>query len=683
MATKVANAYVQIIPSAEGITGKLKSELGGASQEAGEHAGKSIANAIKSAIGAAAIGTAIKASIEQGGALEQSIGGVETLFKDSADKVVANASKAFQTAGLSANEYMETVTSFSASLLQGLGGDTAKAAELADTAIVSMSDNANKFGTDMQSIQNAYQGFAKQNYTMLDNLKLGYGGTKTEMERLVKEAAGMTDAMEKLGVSVDADSLSFDNIVTAIAVVQENMGVAGTTASEAAETIQGASNSMKAALQNLIGYISLKDELKPELITSAVQNLMKAAETYIFDNLMPAVTRIVQAIPEIISGAIEMAPGFVTAGVKMVVSLANGLMQGIPKLLTNVPKLIKSMLTALIEGVPQIVTAGVDLVGGLVDGLLQAIPEVIAAVPELVAAAINTLGDNLNLFVQKGTDLIFGLVDGLLNAIPAIIEAVPQLIGTLITSIGNFLPNLIESGIELILCLTQGLIDAIPDLIQAIPVIIESLLTGLIGNLPLIINAGIQLVIGLASGLIKAIPQLVNAVPDLVAAIWDGLYNVDWLSLGRNILYGIKDGLLSVAWSLGNAAKEAAQNALGKVKDFLGIHSPSTVFRDQVGKMMGLGIAEGINDESNAVSAAIKDLSQDTIGTFDSSISVSGSSASANGDNMVSALYAVANIIVNAINSKDTSVVIDGDAIGVAATKYINSQARRYGTAVV
>ena len=503
MASKIANAYVQIIPSAEGIAGKIKNVLNGEAQAAGESSGKTIANAIKTAISVAAIGSAIKSSIEQGAALEQSLGGVETLFKENADKVIENAERAFKTAGLSANDYMETVTSFSASLLQGLGNDTEKAAQYADMAIISMSDNANKFGTSMESIQNAYQGFAKQNYTMLDNLKLGYGGTKTEMERLIKEASTMTAEMEKLGVSVDADSMSFDNIVTAIAVVQEHMGVAGTTADEAAETISGSAAAMKAAFQNVLAYLTTGNNIQP-----AVKNLIDTTMVFAQNNLFPALQNIIGAIPT----------------------------------------------------------------------------------------------------------LIIGLIDSL--------------------------PQSVQTGIELVVRLIQGLISAIP--------------------------------------------KIIESIPQLVSAIWNGIKSVDWADLGRNILYGIKDGLVSVAWALGNAAKEAAQAALGKVKDFLGIHSPSTVFRDEVGKMMGLGIAEGIDAEANAVSRSIDALAKSTVGTFDSNISVSGTPASsATGDNIVSALYAVANMIITAIRDKDSSIVIDSDAIGKAATKYINSQNRRRGIATV
>lgn len=251
--TELAKAYVQIIPSAEGIKGKITEALGGEAASAGQSAGKSIGGnlvgTLKKALVAAGIGTAIKESIEEGAALEQSIGGIETLFKDSADTIKQYASDAYKTAGMSANEYMETATGFAASLLQGLGGNTAKAADIANMSITDMSDNANKMGTDMESIKNAYAGFSKQNYTMLDNLKLGYGGTKSEMERL------LADAQKLSGVEYNIDNLS--DVYSAIHVIQEDLDITGTTAKEAASTLSGSLSSMKAAFTNVLGNLAL------------------------------------------------------------------------------------------------------------------------------------------------------------------------------------------------------------------------------------------------------------------------------------------------------------------------------------------------------------------------------------------------------------------------------------------
>ena len=285
--TELAKAYVQIVPSADGIKGKITNALSGEASSAGDSAGKvagiSLASKLKGVIAAAGIGTVLKSALSEGANLQQSLGGIETLFEDSADKVIANAQNAYKTAGLSANEYMESVTSFSASLLQGLAGDTNKAADVADMALTDMSDNANKMGTSMELIQNAYQGFAKQNYTMLDNLKLGYGGTKTEMERLLADASKLS------GVKYDMSNLS--DVYEAIHVIQEEMGITGTTAKEAASTFSGSLASMKSALSNVLGSIALGEDIKP-----AMDALINSAGTFLFDNLFPMVGNILTGL---------------------------------------------------------------------------------------------------------------------------------------------------------------------------------------------------------------------------------------------------------------------------------------------------------------------------------------------------------------------------------------------------
>lgn len=287
MATELGKAYVQIIPSAKGISGMIQKELGGEVASAGTSAGQSLGSkmmgALSGVIAAAGIGKAIGASINEGAALQQSLGGIETLFKDSADKVKGFANEAYKTTGLSANAYMENVTGFSASLLQSLGGDTDKAANIANMAMIDMSDNANKMGTSMSSIQLAYQGFAKQNYTMLDNLKLGYGGTKQEMQRLLADAEKLT------GVKYDINNLS--DVYSAIHAIQENLDITGTTAREAATTFTGSFESMKAAAQNVLGKIAIGENVTP-----ALQSLLETTKTFLFGNFLPMIGNILSGL---------------------------------------------------------------------------------------------------------------------------------------------------------------------------------------------------------------------------------------------------------------------------------------------------------------------------------------------------------------------------------------------------
>lgn len=356
MATELGKAYVQIIPSAKGISGMIQKEMGGEVASAGVSAGESLGSkmmgAVSGVIAAAGIGKAIGASINEGAALQQSLGGVETLFKDSADKVKGFANEAYKTTGLSANAYMENVTGFSASLLQSLGGDTDKAAETANMAMIYMSDNANKMGTSMESIQLAYQGFAKQNYTMLDNLKLGYGGTKQEMQRLLADAEKLT------GVKYDINNLS--DVYSAIHTIQENLDITGTTAREAATTFTGSFESMKSAAQNVLGKLSLGEDIQP-----ALQALMETTSTFLFGNLIPMIGNILKQIPILILGGIKgVFSGIFGEGLGSIMgsivtalgsaflafkafSTVSGLLSGIPAVLTTIKTAVTGLFTVM------------------------------------------------------------------------------------------------------------------------------------------------------------------------------------------------------------------------------------------------------------------------------------------------------------------------------------------------
>ncbi|VQV13141.1 PblA [Streptococcus pneumoniae] len=356
MATELGKAYVQIIPSAKGISGMIQKEMGGEVASAGVSAGESLGSkmmgAVSGVIAAAGIGKAIRASINEGAALQQSLGGVETLFKDSADKVKGFANEAYKTTGLSANAYMENVTGFSASLLQSLGGDTDKAAETANMAMIDMSDNANKMGTSMESIQLAYQGFAKQNYTMLDNLKLGYGGTKQEMQRLLADAEKLT------GVKYDINNLS--DVYSAIHTIQENLDITGTTAREAATTFTGSFESMKSAAQNVLGKLSLGEDIQP-----ALQSLMETTSTFLFGNLIPMIGNILKQIPILILGGIKgVFSGIFGEGLGSIMgsivtalgsaflafkafSTVSGLLSGIPAVLTTIKTAVTGLFTVM------------------------------------------------------------------------------------------------------------------------------------------------------------------------------------------------------------------------------------------------------------------------------------------------------------------------------------------------
>lgn len=441
----IGKAYVQIVPSAKGISGSISKVLGGEAGSAGASAGSTIASKIKGAIGAAAIGMALKESILQGAALEQSIGGIETLFKEHADTVIKNASKAYKTAGISANSYMEQATSFSASLLQSLGGDTAKAAKYADMAITDMADNANKMGTDITRIQDAYQGFAKQNYTMLDNLKLGYGGTKTEMERLLADAQKIT------GIKYDINNLS--DVYSAIHVIQEELGVTGTTALEASKTLTGSFNAMKAAAQDLMGNLVLGRNVKSSMVA-----LADTAATFLFDNLMPALGNVLMGLPVAVGALLQKGfPKFLDSGAEMVTALGNGIIKGLPGFLNTVRTVIPNAVQTITKNLPSILSKGVEFISKFATGILQNLPEVIRTAGSTITSFISGIQKNLPTITQNGGKLLGNLASGIIKNLPAIIGAIVQVMGSILKAIAGYIPTMVKSGVQLITGLVSGL----------------------------------------------------------------------------------------------------------------------------------------------------------------------------------------------------------------------------------
>ncbi len=410
MAIELAKAYVQIVPSAEGIQGSITTLLGGEASRAGDHAGSvlgsGLVKAVTGVLSAAALGKTLAASITSGAALEQSIGGIETLFKDSANAVKAAAADAYKTAGLSANDYMEQTTSFAASLLQSLGNNTRAAADVAQMAMTDMSDNANKMGTDMTSIQNAYQGFAKQNYTMLDNLKLGYGGTKTEMERL------LADAEKISGVHYDLSSLA--DVYNAIHVIQTELDITGTTAKEAETTLSGSFNTMKAAASNVLGNLALGEDLTPSL-----EALSETAQTYLVGNLLPAVGRVLQGIPQAVY---TLVPEILQSGTDLMQSLSSGFLEGVPQFLSLALPALLQFTEDLRANFGSFVSSGVDLILSLTNGIVEGLPQLFAYIPDIVINIAGLINDNAPKLLAGGVALVVALGRGILNSIPLLIQ---------------------------------------------------------------------------------------------------------------------------------------------------------------------------------------------------------------------------------------------------------------------
>lgn len=559
-----------------------------------------------------------QAALDSVASLEQNVGGVETLFKNSADAVIANANRAFETAGMSANQYMSTVTSFAASLMQSLGNDTEQATRYADMAITDMSDNANKMGTSMELIQNAYQGFAKQNYTMLDNLKLGYGGTKSEMERLLKTASEIKAAQgEYTEYSID----SYADIVEAIHVVQEEMGITGTTALEAATTIEGSMNSAKAAWDNFLSGSGSAEEFA-ESFAVAAENILSAlikigsrmseaapkVVTELVKSLSESVSNHRQEIAEngrkvvndLLDGISEHAPEVVSNGMQLITSWLESMRERLPDITSSafefVGTLVAGISQSLAENGPALIDAGGALIQDLLVGLAENAPQIILQGLALINSWVSSILQGLPGALDAGTSIIQTLLLGLINNAPQIISQALTMIFGWVSTILSMLPSILQSGVNMILSLLDGLVANAPQIItQAATMLIEYAAT--IGaHLPEILEKGIEIIGNLLAGIIEKVPDLIGAIPGIIADVGAEFLNKDWAGIGWNIIQGIASGVSSAAGNLVDAAAAAVDDALNWVKSKLGIASPSKVFRDEVGRYMAEGIGVGFEE---------------------------------------------------------------------------------------
>ena len=465
---------------------------------------KTLAKGVTIAVSVAGAGlTALMGgSIKEGASLEQSIGGVETLFKGDAGIVTANADKAFRTAGLSANEYMETVTSFSASLLASLGGDTTKSAQIADQAIIDMADNANKFGTDMESIQNAYQGFAKQNYTMLDNLKLGYGGTKEEMDRLLK------DAQKISGVKYDISNLS--DIYSAIHVIQEDLGVAGTTAKEASSTFSGSFASMKASAKNLLGNLALGGD-----ITGSMEALMDSASTFLFDNALPMVGRIFEALPDAIGVAIEKGlPKIKQLGGKIVKSLKEGL----KKIL---PAEMGSLVDPAFEGMGSAIKGAIDFIKKPLSGLMFGGFDGLASSVQKCIPVVQTILSTLGGALEKVTPIVIAIREAFWEVFPDILGAVTSVIpviNPIIEGMGGVMQAVIPVAKDVISMFAQTVQQVMP-IVSQIFGSVSAVVVPIVQNIASLIQTALPIV----QGVIETVTGAIASVMPTISSIFEGV----------------------------------------------------------------------------------------------------------------------------------------------------------------
>lgn len=584
--------------------------------------GSAVNTAVKAsaaAVGAASAGVAAlgTACINAYADYEQLVGGVETLFKDSADTIQTYADNAYKTAGLSANEYMETVTNFSASLLQSLDGDTEKAAAAADLAITDMADNANKMGTAMGSIQDAYQGFAKQNYTMLDNLKLGYGGTKEEMERLLADA-------EKLS-GVKYDLSSYADVVEAIHVIQTEMGITGTTAKEASTTIQGSVASMKAAWANLM--VGMADDTQDfDLLLS---NFIESIGT-VADNLLPRIGIVIEGMGKLVAGLApeiasalptltnELLPNLVELGVQSISALVQGIQENGDSLAAGALSIVGTLAKGIAELLPMVADTAASLVVSLADGLTESLPNIIPIAIETISTLVENLTENANTVIDAGIQIILALGEGLIAALPQLIETIPQIVINIANVINDNAPKLVDTALYLITRLAVGLVQAIPTLVVNIPKIIEAIVAAFMAFQWL--NLGKQLIDGVANGVKKAGESMATAAKDAFskfkAKITGSEVATELKSIGKYIIDGIVGGIKNSLSKIANVAGKIKDTLLSKLKGLFRIASPSKLMKEEVGAYIGEGIAVGIEESGQMAVDAAETVANGIIDAF-------------------------------------------------------------------
>lgn len=593
--------------------------------------------------GVAAVGTAIvkvgKEAVEAYANFEQLKGGIETLFGGSAQAVMANASKAFETAGLSANQYMETVTSFSAALISSLGGDTEKAVSMADLAITDMADNANKMGTDIESLQNAYKNFAKGQFQLLDNLALGYSGSKEGMENLLADAQAIS------GVEYNIDSYS--DIIQAIHVIQEQFGITGATAAEAATTIQGSTAAMKSAWQNLLVGIADDNQDFDQLVTSFVDSLLTviknlvpriknvisgisklvsglltelmpviseelpalikellpvliASVASLFDGLISAAPELidilVQLIPQIVSAIVELTPKLLEAAILIFENILTGIAQMLPQILQMIIGLLGNLVTLLHDALPDLLQAAITLFMAIVQAIPVFLPKLIKMLPTIISQILDTVLKAIPQLIQAAVELFMALVDAIPLILPVLIDTLPDIINTIIQALTDYLPMMLEMSIELFMQLVQAIPQFLPQLLKMLPRIIITITQTLIEAFPTILSTAGEMFMQIANAVGNVLGALREKAESIITTIAGALRDGFWMifNVGSDLVGGLWEGIVSAKdWVIGKVT-EFGDDIMYALKDFFGIASPSKLMESEIGKNLVAGIGEGL-----------------------------------------------------------------------------------------
>lgn len=562
MATELAKAYVQIIPSAQGISGALTNELNGAAGPAGTSTGKTIGSFLKKALITAGIGKAVKKifsdAFTNGSELQQNLGGTEAVFGQYASNIQNTATKAYKNMGLSASDYMATANKM-ASLFQGSGITQKRSLDLTTQAMQRAADVASVMGIDTEWAMESIAGAAKGNFEMMDNLGVAMNATTLQAYALEK------------GVNFNWNTASnAEKAELAMKMFMERTTqYAGNFARESESTLSGSIGAMKAAYQDLMGNIALGNDIGPSL-----NALTETVSTFLIGNFAPTMVNIISALPQAFVTLIsQLAPAIATGAMNMVMQLGTGMITALPQLLVSANTMMSQLITWIQTKMPLILQRGVEIVTNIANGILQNLPKLILMAGTLITKFWIALQSMQGQILRAGADLLVNIVNGIVNNLPQIVSAAAKVIARFVASMASNLPKILQTGIEMI------------------------------GKL--------------AAGLIRAIPTLVGKIPQIVSSIQKAFSSIDWGAVGKNIIRGIANGLKNAGGMIIDAAKEAANSALKAAKKALGIESPSTVFRDEVGKMIPAGMAKGVMVNLNPIVEAVERAKKAMINPFE------------------------------------------------------------------